>query len=109
MYAGRARRVMLLGALSESSGGGYGSASTASGTTNAADVSAKLEEWILDDAGGLNATSEGSGEVNRGQTVVWEDGGGNCEPMADWQTTFHVSIPSHEMSSHTVLHGSRTL
>ena len=55
-----------------------------------------LEKWILDvvdDAGG-NATDSEDGELNRGQTVVWEDDDGKCEPMADWQMTFHVSSSS---------------
>ena len=77
--AGRGRRVVLLGA----SGGGFGSDAATTKST-------KLEEWIPDDAGG-NVTDSEDGDLNRGQTVVWEDDGGRCEPMADWQTTFHVS------------------
>ena len=75
--------------LLEASDGGFGSDAA---TKN----HAMLEEWILnevDDAGGNVSASE-DGDLNRGQTVVWEVDDGKCEPMADWQTTFHVSSSS---------------
>ena len=76
--------------LLEASDGGFGSDAA---TKN----HAMLEEWILnevDDAGGNVTDSSEDEDLNRGQTVVWEVDDGKCEPMADWQTTFHVSSSS---------------
>ena len=65
------------------SNGGLGSDAA---TTNRT----KLERWILDEADGGNATSSDGGEVNRGQTAVCLDDENSCDPMTDWQMTFHV-------------------